>query len=70
MTNEEFLGHLEDEIVAMGVNPERIANNRLFRHAKKLVAIMEASEDVAANPHNNFDKILILRGKLQDLKRE
>ena len=54
MTNEEFLRQVY----------MCLPNIKVYEHAKKLVAVAEAAKDVAANPHNNFDKILILRGKL------
>jgi hypothetical protein len=69
MTNEEFI--LALNVMRIAVSEKDLPTvTRLIEHAQKLVAIVESSEDVAANPHNNFDKILILRGKLQDLKRE
>lgn len=68
MTNDRFLAFLYN-ILNIGIAPMSDEQDA-YEHAKKLVAIVEASEDVAANPHNNFDKILILRGKLQDLKSE
>ena len=63
MTNEEF-----KDCIQCFVDDYGMAKSMLV-HAKKLVEALESAKDVAANPHANFDKILILRGKLQDLER-